>query len=144
MYEHLGKTALCKGYYKKVNDGVHITCYDKDGRFCTDYNKIEKACGYTTTGEEKELFFEGDGIEKVLREFAEKKFVGVCVGEVILPITEYLYTDTDFYWNGEEYKVIGKAIQQSCECYIIYYANNLKHYVPKEYCEFLKGGDDNA
>lgn len=141
MYEHLGKKALCKGYYKKVNDGVHITCYDKDGQVCTDLNKIEKACGYTKTGEEKELYFEGDGIEKVLRELKEDWFTGVCVGETLIPITEYLYTDTNYHYNGEEYYVIGKSIREACECYIFYYANNRKRYVPKDYCEFWKGGE---
>ena len=140
MYEHLGKTALCKAYYKKVNDGVHITCYDKDGLFCTDFNKIEKACAYDRHGKETELFFEGDGVEKKLRELTEKRFVGVCVGEIVLPITEYLYADTDYHYNGEEYYTIGKSIRDACECYIVYYANNRRRYVPKDCCEFLKGG----
>ena len=140
MYEHLGKKVLCKGYYKKVNDGVHIVCYDKDGQFCTDFNKIEKACGYTKTGKEKELYFEGDGIGKVLRELKEDWFTGVVVGETFLPITEYLYTDTDYHYNGEEYYTIGKSIRKADECYIVYFANNRKRYVPKDCCEFWKGG----
>lgn len=143
MYEHLGKTLLCKAYYKKAKDGIHIMCYDKDGQFCSDFNKIEKAYAYDRHGEETELFFEGDGVEKKLRELIEGNwFAGVCVGETVLPITEYLYTDVNYHYNGEEYYTIGKEIRETCECYIVYYANNRKRYVPKDCCEFLKGGDE--
>lgn len=142
MYEHLGKTLLCKAYYKKASDGVYIVCYDKDNQYCDiSHKEIETAFAYDLHGKETELFFEGDGVEKKLRELTEKHFVGVCVGETLLPITEYLYADTDYHYNGEAYYTIGKQIQETCECYIVYYANNRKRYVPKDCCEFLKGGD---
>ena len=141
MYEHLGKILLCKAYYKKVKDGVHIVCYDKDGLVCTGYNSIEAAFAYDRNGKETELEFVGDGIEKVLHELVEGNwFTGVCVGETVLPITEYLYADVDYHWNGEQYYAIRKQIQETCECYIVYFANNRKRYVPKDCCEFLKGG----
>lgn len=137
MYKHLGHKVLCTAYYKKIHDGVHIICYDKDGMFCTDMNEVEKACGYTRNGTEKELFFEGDGIGKELYELKRKDFCGVCVGEIVLPITEFLYSDTDYHYDGSEYKAIGKSVRNTCECYIIYYANNRKRYVPKEFCTFI-------
>lgn len=138
MYENLGKKILCKAYYKKARDGVHIICYDKDGASCLVSNKpIENACAYDRHGQEIELDFEGDGVEKVLRELTEEWFTGVCVGETILPITEYLYSDTNIHWNGSESKVICKSIQETCDCYIVYYANNRKRYVPKDWCEFM-------
>lgn len=142
MYEHLGKTLLCKAYYKKAKDGVHIVCYDKDNQYCDiSHNSIETAFAYDRNGKETELFFEGDGIEKVLRELVEGNwFMGVCVGETVLPITEYLYADINYHYNGEQYYAIGKQIQETCECYIVYYANNRKRYVPKDCCEFVKGG----
>ncbi len=141
MYEHLGKKVLCKAYYKKASDGVHIICYDKDGMSCLESHKpIETACAYNRHGEETELNVEGDGLEKVLRELTDMWFVGICVGETILPITEYLYADTNIHWNGSENKVICKAVQETCDCYIVYYANNRKRYVPKDCCEFWKEG----
>ena len=141
MYEHLGKKVLCKAYYKKAHDGVHITCYDEDGLFCSTSQKpIATAFAYDRHGKEAELCFEGDGVEKILHELIEKHFVGVCVGEKTIPITEYLYSDTNWDWIGREYKEIGKEIKDACECYVVYYANNRKRYVPKDYCEFMKGG----
>ena len=145
MYEYLGKTLLCKAYYKKAKDGVHIICYDKDGRSCWEsHNPIEKAYAYNRHGEETELFFEGDGVEKKLYELTGKHFVGVCIGEIVLPIIELLYADTNYHYNGEEYKVICKQIQKTCECFVVYYANNRKRYVPKLFCEFMKGGGSDA
>ncbi len=141
MYEYLGRKALCSAYYKKIYDGVHIRFYDKDGQFCNEVNKAEKACAYTSKGEEKELFFEGDGVGKELYELANKEFTGVCVGEIQLPITEFLYTDTNYHYDGSEYNVVCKSVRNTCDCYIIFYANNRKRYVPKDCCVFLKGGE---
>ena len=138
MYEHLGKTALCTAFYKKTKDGVHIECWDKDGIPSEkSYGKIEKAFAWNKEGMVEELFFEGSGIEKTLYTLVSKKFAGVCVGEVKLPIIELLYADFTYNWQDEEERFIAKDIKQSCECYIIYYANNKKHYVPKDCCEFL-------
>lgn len=137
MYKYLGFKAKCSAYYKKAHDGVHITLYDKDGMFCNEFYKAEKACACTRTGEEKELFFEGDGIVKELYELQYKDFKGVCVGEKVLPITEFLYTDIGYHYNGEDYQFVGKSIKDTCECYIVYYANNKKRYVPKSFCTFI-------
>lgn len=137
MYKYLGFKAKCSAYYKKAHDGVYITLYDKDGMFCNEIYKAEKACACTRTGEEKELFFEGDGIGKELYKLKYKDFIGVCVGEIELPITSYLYTDTDIDWTGREYRVVSKSIRETCECYIIYFANNRKRYVPKSFCTFI-------
>ena len=141
MFEHLGQKVSCSAYYKKIHDGVHIRCYDKDGRFCNEVDKAEKACAYNSKGEEKELSFEGDGVNKVLYELANKEFNGVIVGETRLLVVEYLYTDIGYHYNGEEFRYISKQMQESCECYVVYYANNRKRYVPKDCCVFLKGGE---
>ena len=51
-----------------------------------------------------------------------------------------LYADFTYDWQGEEQRFIAKEIKQSCECYVIYYANNRKRYVLKDCCEFEKEG----
>ena len=137
MYENLGKKVSCKGYYKQVRDGVHIECFDEDNvnRAISD-KPTAKAYSYDKNGTAMQLEFQGDGIEKTLRELTEISFDGVCVGETVLPIKEYLYSDTSYHPTGEEFGFIGKQITQTCECYVIYYANNKKRYVPKDYCDF--------
>lgn len=139
MYEHLGKMAICKAFYKKVKDGVHIECWDKDGVPFERSNKpLETAFAWNKDGMVKELYFEGDGIEKTLHTLVNKNFSGVCVGEVKLPITELLYADFTYDHNCEEIRFIAKDIKQNCDCYIIYYANNRKRYVPKDCCVFVE------
>ena len=132
MYEHLGKTALCTSFYTKAKDGICIEWSGEEG---------DPAFVLRNGIKGEMLHFEGDGVIKTLYRKVNKKFAGVCVGEIILPITELLFTDThdDSY---RCYDFVGKEIKQTCECYIIYYANNQKHYVPKDCCEFLKGGDE--
>lgn len=130
MYEHLGKTALCTAFYKKTKDGICIEWSGEEG---------DPAFVLRNGIKGEMLHFEGDGVIKTLYNLVNKKFIGVCVGEIVLPITELLFADINdapYYENS----YIGKEIKQSCECYIIYYANNMKHYVPKDCCEFLKGG----
>ena len=128
MYEHLGKTALCTAFYKKIKDGICIEWSGEEG---------DPAFVIRNGTKGETLYFEGDGVIKTLYNLVNKKFIGVCVGEIVLPITELLFADINDY---PYYPYIGKEIKQSCECYIIYYANNMKHYVPKDCCEFLKGG----
>ena len=138
MYEHLGKMALCTGFYKKIKDGVHIECWDRNGVPAERSSLgIEKAYAWDKSGQTEELLFEGSGIEKTLYTLVNKKFSGVCVGEVKLPITELLYADFFYDHNCEEQRFIGKEIKQSCECYVVYFANNRKRYVPKDCCEFV-------
>lgn len=138
MYEHLGKMAICKAFYKKIKDGVHIECWDRDRTPSEkSYRGIEYAEAWNKDGFVKELHFEGDGIEKTLHTLVNKTFSGVCVGEVKLPITELLYADFTYNWQGEEQRFIAKETKESCECYIIYYSNNRKHYVPKDCCVFV-------
>ena len=130
MYEYLGEKALCTAFYKKTKDGICIEWSGEDG---------DPAFVSRNGIKGEMLHFEGDGVIKTLYKLVNKKFIGVCVGEIVLPITELLFTDiSDSYYSQKTF--VGKEIKQSCECYIIYYANNMKHYVPKDCCEFLKGG----
>ena len=136
----LGKKVRCDGYYKKAKDGVFIACFDKKG-YITDgknKNEIEKAVAVDSLGWEQELNFEGDGIDKTLYRLVKKEFDGICVGKVTLPITEYLYTDTGYNNIGYEFKFISKQITKTETCYVIYYANNRKRYVPYYLCRFIE------
>jgi hypothetical protein len=127
MYEHLGKKTVCTAFYTKAKDGICIDWSGEDG---------DPAFVSRNGIKGEMLHFEGDGVIKTLYNLVNKEFSGVCVGEIVLPITELLYTDIDYnpYW---EKSFVGKQIEQTCECYIVYYANNLKHYVPKECCVFV-------
>ena len=122
MYEHLGKKAVCTAFYAKTKDGICIEWSGKEG---------DPAFVSRNGIKGEMLHFEGDGVIKTLYNIVKKDFVGVCVGEVVLPITELIFTDIydDTY---REYPFVGKEIKQSCECYIIYYANNMKHTFTKK------------
>lgn len=137
-FKHLGKKVECTSYYRKVRDGIFIMCLDKNGMRYGANNQIENAVAVDSDGNGTDLEFCGDGIEKTLYNLVNKNFTGVCVGEKRIIVKEYLYSDFDYDWLGNEVKFIGKQIIDFCDCYIIYYANNRKRYVPKECCNFVE------
>ena len=136
----LGKKVRCDSYYKKVRDGIFIACFDKNGYMIDgkNRNEIEKAVAVDSYGWEQELRFEGDGIDKTLYRLVEKEFEGVCVGKITLPVTEYLYADSGFNFSGDDFKYICKQITKTEDCYVVYYANNRKRYVPCYCCKFIE------
>lgn len=139
-FKELGKKVRCDGYYKKAKDGVFIACFDKHG-YITDgknKNEIDKAVSVDSDGWEQDLRFEGDGIDKTLYMLVRRQFEGICVGKITLPVTEYLYSDTTYNNIGYEFKFIGKQVTKTETCYVIYYANNRKRYVPCYYCKFIE------
>ena len=139
-FKELGKKVRCDGYYKKAKDGVFIACFDKHGHITDGKNKneIDKAVSVDSDGWEQDLRFEGDGIDKTLYMLVRRQFEGICVGKVTLPVTEYLYSDTTYNNIGYEFKFIGKQVTKTETCYVIYYANNRKRYVPCYYCKFIE------
>ena len=139
MYQNLGKKVICSAFYKEARDRVYIDCYDKNNCSCNITGApISKAVAMRGSTVIKELNFEGDGVFKHLYTLVNKEFKGVCVGEVLLPVIKYLYSDTDCLPIGGEVNVIHTAVSKQCECYVVYFTNNRKHYVPKDCCTFVE------
>lgn len=135
MFDKLGKKVCCSGYYKRIKDGLYIECYDKDNYLCADTGKsINKAVVIINGKIIKELDFDGSGEIKTLYKYTTKRFIGICVGEIKLCIKELLFANIGYHYNGEEYLYIGKTPTEIVDCYIVYYVNNRKRYVPKTKC----------
>lgn len=115
----------CKGFYKKSHDGIYIQLDDKNltADLMNSNNKDELV--------EKDI----ECAEKRYYEHKDGNFSGVIVGFVGLVITGYLDViydcgvDTGFGTTLDKY-YISKRPKEIVKCAIVYYANNLKHYVP--------------
>lgn len=114
----------CRGYYKKAHDGVYIQLDEKN--LTADLMKSGKVI-------EEDV----DRVEKRYYEHKDGNFSGVIVGFVDLVVVGYLdviYEDAIDVGIGvlpEKY-YIDKTPKDVVKCAIVYYANNLKHYVPIE------------
>lgn len=117
----------CKGFYKKVHDGIYIQLDSK--------NLTADLMNSNIQGELVEEDIEC--AEKRYYEHKNGNFSGVIVGFVDLVLVGYLdviYQDECDVGVGiipEKY-YIAKRPKEVVKCAIVYYANNLKHYVPLE------------
>lgn len=116
----------CKGYYKKVHDGVYIQLDTKN-----------LTADLMNSHSDKVIEEEIDRAEKRYYEHKDGNFSGVIVGFVDLVVTGWLDViydcgiDTGFGTPPDKY-YISKFPKDVAECAIVYYANNLKHYTPIE------------
>lgn len=115
----------CKGFYKKVHDGIYIQLDSK--------NLTADLMNSNIQGELAEEDI--DCAEKRYYEHKDSNFSGVIVGFVDLVVVGYLdviYQDECDVGVGiipEKY-YISKRPKEVVKCAIVYYANNLKHFVP--------------
>lgn len=78
-----------------------------------------------------------DCAEKRYYEHKDGNFSGVIVGFIVLTVVGYLDViydcgvDTGFGTPPDKY-YISKRPKETVKCAIVYYANNMKHYVPIE------------
>lgn len=115
----------CKGFYKKVHDGIYIQLDSK--------NLTADLMNSNVQGElvEEDI----DCAEKRYYEHKDGNFSGVIVGFVGLVVVGYLDViydcgvDVGFGTMPDKY-YISKRPKEVVKCAIVYYANNLKHYVP--------------
>lgn len=121
----------CKGFYKKAHDGLFIFLDRENLR--ADLVNINLACADDMGVVEKDV----ECAEKRYYEHKDSNFNGVIVGFVDLVVVGYLdviYQDACDVGVGiipEKY-YIAKRPKETVKCGIVYYANNMKHYVPIE------------
>ena len=121
----------CKGFYKKVRDGLFISLDRENLR--ADLVNANLACADDDGTVKKDI----DCAEKKYYEHKDNNFSGVIVGFVDLVVVGYLdviYQDACDVGVGiipEKY-YIAKRPKETVKCAIVYYANNMKHYVPVE------------
>mgnify|MGYP003316348516 CR=1 FL=1 len=145
----------CKGYLKKVNDGVHIQIFNPDGTFCdaktvdsADYKAIAYKEGVKPNGlsdpiEIKDLSeWDGDSVEKIYRERTEEEFDGFLVGVTRVKVSGRIGTDWECvnYGFGDirEYGHCFKTIDEYPKVGVVYFKNNCKRYVLMEDMEIIE------
>lgn len=132
----------CKGFYKKIRDGIWIHL---DKNSLTAYKMNGALCGDAIEEEEVEC------VEKIYYEHRNRNFSGVIVGFIDLVVKGYLdvnYCDAVDVGVGiiPERISVSKRPKEIVKCAIVYYADNRKHYVPLEdiesvsYCEYGERG----
>lgn len=115
----------CKGFYKKAHDGIYIQLDEKNltADLMNSNNKYELV--------EEDI----DCAEKRYYEHKDGNFRGVIVGFVGLVVTGWLDViydcgvDVGFGTMPDKY-YISKRPKEVIKCAVVYYANNMKHYVP--------------
>lgn len=129
----LFKKVKCKGFYKKVHDGIYIEL-DKNTLTATAINtNLIDVDGNNYGIMEEDVH----RVEKTYYEYVEKRFSGVVVGFVDLVVKGYLdviYQEPCDVGVGiiPEKFYVAKTTKEVVKCAIVYYANNKKHYVPVE------------
>ena len=119
----------CKGFYKKVHDGVCVALDKKNLRADWINTKLwDQECEGVV---EKDI----ETAEKTYFEYVSQNFTGVVVGFVDLIVEGYLdvnYEDAIDTGLGTipERFYVSKRAKTVIPCAIVYYSNNKKHYVP--------------
>lgn len=125
----------------KLGDFVRYDCYyvkDKNGIYIdtnrnyenTPTTKIEWAVAINENNERTELNFEGDGIMKPLYRLKHRNGTGYVIARVILPVTEYLYSDTTYNYKGSEVRGIFRDYSELVDCVKVAYGMGKTKYVP--------------
>lgn len=120
----------CKGFYKKAHDGIFIY-------LDTQNMKADLVNTHIRTDDGVMVEEDIECAEKCYYEHKYGNFSGVIVGFIDLVVVGYLdviYQDACDVGVGvipEKY-YIAKRPKETVKCAIVYYANNMKHYVPVE------------
>lgn len=119
----------CKGFYKKVKDGIWVHL---DKTTLTAYAMNSNLIDIDNDGT---MEADIDCVEKTYYEHVKGNFSGVIVGFKDLVIKGYLdvnYQDAVDVGVGTipEKFYVDKRPKQVVKCAIVYYANNMKHFVP--------------
>lgn len=119
----------CKGFYKKINDGIWVHL---DKTTLTAYAMNSNLVDFDNDGT---MEADIDYVEKNYYEHVKGNFSGVIVGFKDLVIKGYLdviYQDEVDVGLGviPEKFYVAKRAKEVVKCAIVYYANNMKHFVP--------------
>lgn len=134
--KHLFEKVECNGYLAKVNDGRFIKRYPEQG----EIDSCEYCYGFIDGKEVVKPVEDYDGSREFLKTYyekKEKKFNGFIVGTKQIVATGWLIVDTYTDYRGSEHIKIMKEPKDVIDCYIVYFANNQKRYVPMDMVEFL-------
>lgn len=121
----------CKGFYKKFNDGRWLYL---DKKTLTADAMDNNLTDWKNDGTvEKNVEY----IEKTYYQHVDKHFCGVIVGYKDIIVTGYLDA---IYEEGCDVGIgvtpeafyVSKRTKDIVKCAVVYYANNMKHYVPLE------------
>lgn|SRR5574344_666547 len=129
------KIVKCDGYLNKINDGRFIRCTDTESCYVDLNSKSKPDNGFTWDKLHQAWIKDipdGEGALEFLKTYyklKEKRFTGVCVGYKDVELSAWLYIDYD---SSSEKEYVGKQINETVKCAIVYYANNKKRYVPLE------------
>lgn len=124
-------TVKCKGFYKPFTDGKWL--YLDRETLTADAMDNNLADGSNDGTVEKDVEY----IEKTYYQHVDKNFSGVIVGYKDIVVTGYLDA---VYEEGCDVGIgitpdafyVSKRAKETVKCAIVYYANNMKHYVPLE------------
>lgn len=121
----------CKGFYKPFSDGKWLYLDRKTlTADAMDNNLVDWGNDGTV---EKDVEY----IEKTYYQHVDKHFSGVIVGYKNIIVTGYLDAiyeegcDVGIGVTSEAFYV-SKRAKDIVRCSVVYYANNMKHYVPLE------------
>ena len=131
MNLNLFEKVKCKGFYKPFKDGRWL--YIDKEKLTADAMDDNLADGNNDGTVEKDVEY----IEKTYYKHVNKNFIGVIVGYKDIVVKGYLdavYQDECDVGVGviPESFYVSKRPKETVKCAVIYYANNLKHYVPLE------------
>lgn len=131
MKVNLFDKVKCKGFYKSVKDGKWLRLDKKNLTADAMDNNIVNIDNDGTV--EKDVEY----VEKTYFEHVDKSFTGVIVGYKDIVIKGYL--DADYQDECDvgvgvipESFCVSKRAKETVKCAVVYYANNMKHYVPLE------------
>ena len=137
-FDEFGLFCNCTGYLAKERNRIHIIAedsYDVIGsvqvRKKEYYVHVQNPNGDGYI--DKPLEYE-ERVEKPLfsvKELDNKSFSGIIVGRVTVPVKEDLFVlhDEDPF---QEHDYIDKTYTEFIDCFIVFYGNNRKRFVPVE------------
>jgi len=124
----LGNFVRYDCYYVKDKNGIYI---DTNRNYeNTPTTRIEWAVAINENNEHTELNFEGDGIMKPLYRLEHRNGTGYVIDRRILPVTEYLYSDTTYNYVGSEVRGIFRDYSELVDCVKVAYGMGKTRYVP--------------
>lgn len=121
----------CNGFYKKFNDGKWLRLDRKTlTADAMDNNLVSMGNDGTV---EKDVEY----IEKTYFKHVDKNFIGVIVGYrdvIVKGCLDAEYQEECDVGVGviPEAFYVSKRAKETVKCAVVYYANNMKHYVPLE------------
>ena len=140
-FPEFGKWCNCTGYLTKDKNGIQIITYPIEYErdvYRHEYDEVyvrvpnSSGKGYNDTPIDWE-----EPVEKALRKIVEKCFSGIIVGKQKVTIKENLIVRHWYEPYCGEYDYVDKEPTEQIDCYIVFFANNRKRFVPVKMAEII-------